>query len=658
MDSTKQQRPSELSPHPRPSVQLQPQPPPQSIQLPPLNVSLPSSPRSSALPSPPDSPSSVSSFPSVSSSFFFSSAAASPPHPFGVPLPHPHLHNLHHAHSGLQSIRDDPSYTQGLIIPSLTLPSALRRPTFYGQTLGDLRLLVLGAQGAGRHIVEGLLLEENEHIIEVGEWEDYFSQDPIDDADAAESGLVGQTLRATPDGGIGLSTVKVIRASTDWVEHRDAHGLEKFEPMRNVELIEVSGYDPAASPADVQELLDTLKSVIRAPFQNVAEVLHPDHKPSAVLANLVSSPFTPLFTALIFLLPTAPTPVDHQILKGLSSEIPIIVLPRLSSHSSHSRPLSRKPSNLSQPSHPQPKFRLSTFQPSSAIALRTGLFNSPETLALLRSEATDRFLSWREVEREVEIIRQKRAHDPVIRRDALHWNKVRWEAEWESELSVQVARRLKEDSELSNTIRQSLNAQQQQHQRSPLATAVPISVYQQRESDHGTTSSSDSSLSSSAPPSPSIPFSTLKNYDALDNMEYGYDLDPLHFPSLVMFSLALLNPLQQKIGRTINKIVEGTFGQFTGKTKSAKSAQVLGRSDAKSEDGIQNVGRRRDGYTAAMRNRGDASPPAYEEGELALGGYYGSGNGGPQRPGPGIASIAVGAAVVFSAGVGVGMWLK
>jgi hypothetical protein len=154
--------------------------------------STPSSPCSSA---PPDSPSSdsVSSFPSVSSSFFFSSAAASPPH----------------SRPQSDDARDE---TQGLIIPSLTLPAALRRPTPYGQTLGDLRLLVLGSEGAGKSFLTGVLLDDNEDVIDVGQCEE------------AEYG-------------------RVLRASTDWVEHTDAHGLEKFEPTRNVEILELPGYD-------------------------------------------------------------------------------------------------------------------------------------------------------------------------------------------------------------------------------------------------------------------------------------------------------------------------------------------------------------------------------------------------------------------------------
>jgi hypothetical protein len=69
------------------------------------SASLPSSPVS-ALPSPPDSPSggSVSSLPSIGSSFFYSSAAASPPH----------------IHASDEPPED---YALRLVIPSLTLPA-------------------------------------------------------------------------------------------------------------------------------------------------------------------------------------------------------------------------------------------------------------------------------------------------------------------------------------------------------------------------------------------------------------------------------------------------------------------------------------------------------------------------------------------------------
>lgn len=159
--------------------------------------SQPSSPIS-ALPSPPDSPSagSISSLPSVSSSFFYSSGPTSPHH---HPLDHP---------------RSEPDDLH-LVIPSLTLPSAIRHATTYGQTLGDLRLLILGPKGIGKTTLANVLLESNDNVVEIGGWE------YLDGEDRAN----------------------VLRASTDWIEHGDAHGLEKFEPARNVEIVELPGYE-------------------------------------------------------------------------------------------------------------------------------------------------------------------------------------------------------------------------------------------------------------------------------------------------------------------------------------------------------------------------------------------------------------------------------
>ena len=150
---------------------------------------------SSALPSPPDSPGSISSSPSFSSSFFFSSVAASP------------RHNQTH-------MEQDREPAQGLIIPSLTLPAALRQPTIYGKTVGDVRILVFGSADPGASSVVGMLLEDNEDVVDV------------------------MPSEVTHNG-------HVVRASTDWAEHRDAHGLEKFEPTHNVEIIDISKHASA-----------------------------------------------------------------------------------------------------------------------------------------------------------------------------------------------------------------------------------------------------------------------------------------------------------------------------------------------------------------------------------------------------------------------------
>ena len=73
-------------------------------------------------------------------------------------------------------------------------------------------MLVLGAQ-AGKSFLTNLLMEDNEDVVEVGMWED-------------------------SDDHAG----KVLKASTDWVEVKDGLGLERFEPLRNVEIVELPGY--------------------------------------------------------------------------------------------------------------------------------------------------------------------------------------------------------------------------------------------------------------------------------------------------------------------------------------------------------------------------------------------------------------------------------
>ncbi|KAF9457891.1 hypothetical protein BDZ94DRAFT_1325916 [Collybia nuda] len=445
-------------------------------------VSVPSSPRSSTLPSPPDSPSSesVSSLPSVSSSFFFSSAAASP----GPSQPQSR-HEPDHARES--------AVAQGLIIPSLMLPEAVGRPTPYGQTVGDVRLLVLGSKGVGRAFVTGLLLEDNEDVVDVGTWED------------VECG-------------------RLLRASTDWVEHRDAHGLERFEPTRNVEILDLPGYD---HDTDVNGFLQAVKSIIQVPFYTVSDVLDPAHRPSAIVANLVSSTTTPLYTALIFLLPSAPTPLDSLIIDTLSTHIPTILLPRIPHH--HQTKL---------PFHTNSK--LSSFRPSSVLALRAGLFHSPETIAVLRSEATDRFLRWREVERAVDEIHMARRDDatntgsgsgsgPGNGPEDARWDKGRWEAEWVAGLSHDVARRLREGTLTERNVRRAQNRLRQVLGESDLDGTCASAGDHDPESCNGG-----------------------EGYD----YDSTFDYDPLHLPSLVLFSISLLGPLRVRLGRTVVRVVD------------------------------------------------------------------------------------------------------
>jgi hypothetical protein len=132
--------------------------------------------------------------------------------------------------------------------------------------------------------------------------------------------------------------------------------------------------------------------------------------------------------------------------------------------------------------------------------LRTGLFRSPETLAALRCEATDRFLRWREVERAVgEIHSGRQERQGAYTGKAPKWSKAEWEAEWDVNLSQDVARRLHEDTSTA--------------QDGPFGE--PRSGW-------------------------------------VGNPAY----DPLHLPSLFVFSMSLFGPLTGRIARSIEEFLE------------------------------------------------------------------------------------------------------
>ncbi|KAH9903268.1 hypothetical protein C8Q73DRAFT_832085 [Cubamyces lactineus] len=465
----------------------------------------PPSPHSAFGQSEPGSPSgdSVSSFPSVSSSFLFSSVPASPPHP--------------HPHSEAESELGDS--TSGLVIPSLTLPSPSRRPTPYGQTLGELRLLLLGPKGTDTNAIASQLVDDNEDVVEVGIWEE--------DPRAGGSSARGKR-KAT------------LRASTHWVEHRDAHGLERVEPARNVELVELPPYDPYG---EVETVVERVLPVIHSPFYQVLDILDREQPPNGPVAQLLSSSSTPLYSALVLLATPALSSAEKTLIEALSSHIPIIILPSTSS------PLSRLPNISYKVSSPH----LSAFRPASLDALRTGLFRTPSTLAALRAEAAARFLRWREVERAVERVHWgvsssstlQSSSGPKADRDSSEdkagwWDKGAWEAQWEGSLSQEVALHLRRRR--AGTIRRI----------APL-TSLPTlgrgarqatSYFSQRDTDI-------------TPDTAGAGLDTPMPHDAdqggllSPRCPSGTAFDPLHLPSLFIFSVSLLDAFRARVTRSL-----------------------------------------------------------------------------------------------------------
>lgn len=193
----------------------------------------------------------------------------------------------------------------------------------------------------------------------------------------------------------------------------------------------------------------------------------------------------------------APTALDRYLISELGNQIPLIVLPRL-----YSRP---QDSSLTD--------KLSAFRPPTTVALRSGLFNSPETLSLLRSEATDRYFKWREVQRTVSHIHTRRHRTSrYALSQATHskWDKAKWESDYLASLSHDVAR------------------------------ARNATITRRQTANLTLTKSSDLDDNSLLPPRGSC----------------GAPLDPLHLPSLFLFSISLLNPLRARLRKSISEFFE------------------------------------------------------------------------------------------------------
>ncbi|KAI8989020.1 hypothetical protein BD414DRAFT_322872 [Trametes punicea] len=488
----------------------------------------------SAYQSDPGSPSgdSISSFPSVSSSFLFSSGPGSPPHP--------------HPHSEQESELGDS--TTGLVIPSLTLPSASRRPTPYGQTLGELRLLLLGPKSTDTSAIASQLVDDNEDVVEVGIWE--------------EESRTGKTARG--------KRKAVLRASTDWVEHRDAHGLERIEPARNVEIVELPQYDPHT---EADNIVDRVLPVIHSQFHEVMSILNHEHPPDGTIAHLLSSSSSPLYTALVLLAHPSVAHTEKALVDALSPHIPVIILPSPTSMTMQSHPSNR--------SYPIFSPHASAFRPASLDALRKGLFRTPSTLAALRAEAAARFLRWREVERAVERVQWGVSSSSTVHSSMMKtplaplaeghapdekrgwWDKEAWEAQWEGTLSQEVALHLRRRR--AGTARRI----------SPLSSLPPVGRVE-RQTSYFRRPSASPDASTAALDTP-IPRETDQGGLLSPPCPSAAAFDPLHLPSLMVFSFSLLGALRTRVARA--------FGLHGTKNTSRDRPSAMDASGAQTRQG-------------------------------------------------------------------------
>ncbi|KAJ7727873.1 hypothetical protein B0H14DRAFT_3899625 [Mycena olivaceomarginata] len=206
------------------------------------------SPTHSPFQSPPDSPSlsasgsSVSSFPSASSSFF-NSAAASPPH---EPVPHP--------------------VEETLIIPSLTLPALIRANQLQGPVT---RLLVLGPPD----VATAALFVDNPDALDPNAW-------------VYEDGF------------------RVLRMSTEWREHtdNDSNDNDSNSERWNIELVAL-GED--VHQLDIAAIEDRILAPFRSVVALLAPpLLSSAHE--ELLTALLMDHDVPLYTALLVVSPSLP----------------------------------------------------------------------------------------------------------------------------------------------------------------------------------------------------------------------------------------------------------------------------------------------------------------------------------------------------------------
>lgn len=215
--------------------------------------------------------------------------------------------------------------------------------------------------------------------------------------------------------------------------------------------------------------------------------------------------------------------------------------------------------------------------------LRTGLFRTPSILAALRAEAAERFLRWREVERAVERVNRgihastsamKTPMPPHTQSDASvadlngRWNKEAWEAQWEGELSQEVALHLRRRR--AGTVRR----------------ITPLPSLPARTRDERQTSYFHAQSDANAALDTPMPLTTDER-TLVSCPSISAAFDPLHLPSLVVFSFSVLGALRTRIFRSV--------GISGGREDARRRASA-----SNAEDDRRQGGKRGFGYTVGI----------------------------------------------------------
>lgn len=132
-------------------------------------------------------------------------------------------------------------------------------------------------------------------------------------------------------------------------------------------------------------------------------------------------------------------------------------------------------------------------------------------------------------------------------KDVGTWDKARWEAEWESNLSLDVARRLQEGKITQSKVAQSKSSE-----------LIHCDVAERDYYDSNKTLR--------------LPMTKYDLTQAPAKLDYDYD--PLHLPSLLMLSLSLLGPLHSRLSQTFVNLVTKTFGRRVVEDASDLSSAV------------------------------------------------------------------------------------